>query len=381
MSSSVCDALIIGAGIAGVSLAKQLARAGMSVLVVDRGSPGGGSTGVAAGGVRTAFSETVSRGYAQRTMRQLADLAEASGRDLGFAQVGYLFLVSDQASLSAFEAMTADQVVTKVSVPDLPLLVPGIQTDSLIGAYLNQLAGHLDGSELLAALLEDARGMGAAVRSYSSVTALGQARGRVVSALLDDGTKVAPGVVVNAAGVWCGQLAGMLGAPLPIEPTAAEVHFVSGPGIPPAGIPLTVDFDNGRTYFHRHGDWLAAGTATYRTPPLGIGPPARSAVDERLVQHLSRRLPSLENAAIHHSQAGWLEITPDDNPLVGWHGAENSYVFAGFSGHGLSLALSLAEDAAAEIAARPASPALGAFSPSRFKDQARTVSNESVALR
>jgi sarcosine oxidase subunit beta len=381
VTCTVCDALVIGAGIAGVSLARQLARAGMSVLIVDRGSPGGGSTGVAAGGVRTAFSEPVNQTYAQRTIQQLADLTEASGRDLGFTQSGYLFLVSNQSSLPVFEAMAADQVVAKVPVADLPLVVPGIQTDSLIGAYLNPLAGHLDSSELLHALLDEARRMGVTVRSYTSVTALRQERGRVVSAQLDDGTKVGPGVVVNAAGAWSGQVAGLLGAPLPIEPTAAEVHFVSGPGIPPAGIPLTVDFDSGRTYFHRHGDWLAGGTATYRTPPLGTGPPPRSAIDERLVQQLCRWLPSLENAAIHHSQAGWLEITPDDNPLIGWHGAENNFVFAGFSGHGLSLAPSLAEDAAAEIAARPASCGLGAFSPSRFKDHAGTVGRESVALR
>jgi len=381
MTATVCDVLVIGAGIAGVSLARELSRAGMSVLVVDRSSPGGGSTAVAAGGVRTAFSEAINQTYARRTFQLLADLTEGSGRDLGFTPVGYLFLVSDPASLPVFEAMAAGQVVTKVPTPDLPSLVPGIETDSLVSAYLNPLAGHLDSAELLLAMLEDARRMGAGVRSYTTVTALRKQGGKVVSALLDDGTKVSSGVVVNAAGVWCGQVAEMLGAPLPIEPTAAEVHFVDGPGIPRTGIPLTVDFDSDRTYFHRRGDWLAAGTAIYGTSRLTAGPPPRSAVNERFVERLCRRLPSLENSTIHHSQAGWLEITPDDNPMIGWHGAENHFVFAGFSGHGLSLAPSLAEDAAAEISAWPATSALDSFSPSRFQDHAGRLGRESVALR
>jgi sarcosine oxidase, subunit beta len=381
VSATAYDVLVIGAGIAGASLARELSRAGMSVLVVDRSSPGGGSTGVAAGGVRTAFSTTVNQGYARRTMRQLVNLAEASGRDLGFQAVGYLFLVSDPSSLAVFEAMATDQVVTRIPVADLPSLVPGIQADSLVGAYLDPLAGHLDSYELLLAIGDEARRMGTGVRYYATVAALRQRGGKVVSTLLGDGTEVSSGVVVNAAGVWCGQIAGMLGMSLPIEPAAAEVHFVDGPGIPVPGIPLTVDFDCDRTYFHRHGSWLAAGTATYGTPPLGAGPPPGSAVTERLVRRLSQRLPSLERSAIHHCQAGWLEITPDDNPMVGWYGAENHYVFAGFSGHGLSLAPSLAEDAAAEIAAGSDTSALEAFSPLRFQDHARRFGREAVALR
>lgn len=381
MSAAVCDALVIGAGIAGVALARELAREGMSVLIADRSSPGGGSTGVAAGGVRTAFSAEINQWYARRTIQQVAELAAAGGRDLGYHQVGYLFLVTDPSSVPVFETMAAKQVVTNVSIPDLLSLVPGIETDSLVSAYLNPVAGHLDSSELLLAMLEEARRMGAGIRSYTTVTALRKRAGRVVCVLLDDGTKVSPGVVVNAAGVWCGQIAEMLGTSLPIRPTAAEVHFVEGPDIPHSGIPLTIDFDGDRTYFHRRGRWLAAGTATYEAPSLSAGPPPRSAANERLVQRLCRRLPALESSTIHHSQAGWLEITPDDNPVIGWYGAENHFVFAGFSGHGLSLAPSLAEDAAAEIAARSATSALDAFSPSRFQDHAGRVGQELVALR
>jgi glycine/D-amino acid oxidase-like deaminating enzyme len=253
MTATACDVLVIGAGIAGVSLVRELSRAGMSVLLVDRSSPGGGSTAVAAGGVRTAFSDAINQSFARRTIHQLADLTETSGHDPGFTRVGYLFLVSDPSSLPIFEAMARDRVVMNVPVPDLPSLVPGIETDSLVSAYT--------------------------------------------------------------------------------------------------------------------------------TPPLGAGPPPRSAVRERLVQRLLRRLPRLESSTIQRSQAGWLEITPDDNPIVGWFGAENHFVFAGFSGHGLSLAPALAEDAAAVITGRSAISALDAFSPSRFQDHAKRDDLELVALR
>jgi sarcosine oxidase, subunit beta len=381
MTTSVCDVLVIGAGIAGASLARELSRAGMSVLVVDRGSPGSGSTAMAAGGVRTAFSEEINQRYARRTIQQLAELEGTSGRDLGYSQVGYLFLVSDPASLPVFEAMADVDVVTRVAIADLPSLVPGIRTDFLIGAYLNPLAGHLDGYELVLAMLAEATKTGTRTRSYTAVAALGVRGDKVISAELSDGMTISPGVVVNAAGVWCGRVACMLGTALPIQPMVGEVYFIGGAGIPRSGIPLTIDFDGNRTYFHRRGDWLAAGTTTYETPSLGNGAPARSSAHERLVPQLCRRLPSLASATIHHSQVGWLEITPDDNPMIGWHGAENLFVFAGFSGHGLSLALSLAEVAAGEIATRSATSVLDVFSPSRFQDHARVLGQESVALR
>jgi sarcosine oxidase, subunit beta len=381
MTAPGCDVLVIGAGIAGVSLARELSRAGMSILVVDRGSPAGGSTGVAAGGVRTAFSEEINQRFARRTIQQLAELGAASGRDLGYRQVGYLFLVSDPASLPVFEAMAGADVVTRVAIADLPSLVPGIRADFLIGAYLNQLAGHLDSYELVQAMLAEAQDTGTRIRSYTAVVALRTRGDKVVSAELSDGMTITPGVVVNAAGVWCSRVAGMLGAALPIEPTAGEVYFIGGAGIPRSGIPLTIDFDGDRTYFHRRGGWLAAGTATHRTPSLGAGAPARGTAHERLVPQLCRRLPALASATIHHSQAGWLEITPDDNPVIGWHGAENHFVFAGFSGHGLSLAPSLAEAAAGEIAARSPASVLDVFSPSRFQDHSQALGRESVTLR
>jgi len=94
-----------------------------------------------------------------------------------------------------------------------------------------------------------------------------------------------------------------------------------------------------------------------------------------LAERLAYRLPALREAVVTHGWAGWLELTPDDNPLVGWTDLDNLYTAAGFSGHGLSLAPGLAPEVAREVQGLAATLPLEAYRPDRFA-RSRPVGEE-----
>src|SRR6266576_4630050 len=92
MGVTTCDVLVIGAGIAGCSVAYELAAAGANVVVAERGAVCSGSSALNAGGIRQQFSQETSVRAGMETVRRLLGFQEEFGIDPGFRQAGYLFL-------------------------------------------------------------------------------------------------------------------------------------------------------------------------------------------------------------------------------------------------------------------------------------------------
>src|SRR5258705_1325724 len=92
MSVTKCDVLVVGAGIAGCSVACELASAGADVVVAERGAVCSGSSALNAGGIRQQFSQETSVRAGMETVRRLLGFREEFGVDPGFHQAGYLFL-------------------------------------------------------------------------------------------------------------------------------------------------------------------------------------------------------------------------------------------------------------------------------------------------
>jgi len=89
------EAVIVGAGVMGCSLAFHLARAGVApIVVVDRGDVGQGATAACAGGVRAQFSTEVNVRIGMEAKRVLAGFEKETGASADFRPVGYLFLLT-----------------------------------------------------------------------------------------------------------------------------------------------------------------------------------------------------------------------------------------------------------------------------------------------
>ena len=88
------DAVVIGGGIAGASVAHFLARKGFGkVVLLEKGSLAGVSTGRSAAVVRTYYSNPITVKLAWRAVQMFENDREALGGDSGFRQIGFLLLL------------------------------------------------------------------------------------------------------------------------------------------------------------------------------------------------------------------------------------------------------------------------------------------------
>ena len=348
-----CDVLVIGAGIAGCAVANELASVGAKVVVAERGAVCSGSSALNAGGVRQQFSQETSVRAGMETIRRLKGFQEEFGVDPAFRQAGYLFLHDGGDSARVLERAVKVQnscgVPTRMVGPEeVARLVPGISLAGVAGGAHNPTDGYVDPNSMVAGFAAGARARGATILQDSAVTAI-ESRGGRVTGVATGAERIAPDVVVNAAGAWAPGIAALYGATLPITARRNDIFVLDRSPAPEDFLPLTIDLVTS-LYFHSEGEGLVAGLGE----SFEVGsPPARVAVGwdmlPALVERVVHRLPELETAGVTHGWAGFIETTPDDNPVVGWTHLDNVYTMAGFSGHGMCLAPGLAPQAAREI--------------------------------
>ncbi len=338
------DVVVVGGGAVGVSAAYHLAAAGAgSVLLLERESAlGTGSTGRCAGGFRHQFSSRVNVELSLASIPLITGFSATHGLPLDVVQDGYLFIVRDADTWSAFEAAAAMQrglgvPVELLGAADAARLVPGLAVEGVVGATYCALDGIADPSGLTLGYATAARRAGALVLTGVDVERIVTAAGRVEGVETDHGRVHAP-VVVDAAGPWAGLLARTAGVGLPLEPIP-RVVLVTGafPGVP-ARRTLVIDAATS-FYFHREGDGVL----------MGMGDPAEqpsfeTRIDERFVAEellptAIRVFPALAEAAIAHRWVGLYEMTPDRHPILGRvPGLEGLLLADGFSGHGFQHA-------------------------------------------
>ena len=368
---TTCDVLVIGAGIAGCTVACELAGAGARVLVAERGAVCSGSSGVNAGGIRQQFTQETSVRAGMETLRRLATFEEEFGIDPVFRQAGYLFLHDGGDSMRTLERAVRVQnacgVATRLVGPDeVARLVPGINVSDVAGAAHNPTDGYVDPNSMVAGFAAGARAYGAVILQESPVTAI-ETRGTRVSGVKTSSGAIAPDVVLNAAGAWAPAIAAMYGGSLPITARRNDIFALDRSPARGRFLPLTIDLITG-LYLHSEGDGLVAGPAesfTVANPPESVG--VDWEVLPLLVERLVHRLPMLDAAQVTHGWAGFIETTPDDNPVVGWTHFDNLYTMAGFSGHGMCLSPGLAPHVARELRGKSAELSLDIYRLERFE--------------
>src|SRR6476620_9347051 len=97
-------AAIVGGGVIGTSIAFHLGEAGVEdVLLLERGELGSGSTSKGAGGVRAMFSDELNVRMALRSLEAWGAFGQRPGWEIDLHRVGYLFLLSSDEDVTAFE--------------------------------------------------------------------------------------------------------------------------------------------------------------------------------------------------------------------------------------------------------------------------------------
>ena len=344
------DAVIVGGGCMGCSVAWHLARRGLTniVLVEREAQLGAGSTGKNAGGFRHQFSNAANIRLSIESIALMADFADRVGTPIDFHQDGYLFLLSRQATVATFQANMALQRSLGVDVQWLTPeqareVAPGIAVDGVKGATYCARDGVADPNGVTQGFARGAQQAGADVVRETEVTGIGLAGGRVAEVRTSRGTIATP-VVVNAAGPWAKSIGRLCGLDVPVEPERRHIFIAQSPGggswddmpyrgmVPQSKI-LVIDFES-TFYFHREGGGLLFGMGDPDEQP-GFDITVRWDFLPRVTEVAVKRLPALADAAVSHAWAGLYEMTPDHNPIIGPSAdVDGFYTIAGFSGHG-----------------------------------------------
>nr|WP_189879890.1 FAD-binding oxidoreductase [Streptomyces bluensis] len=330
--------VVIGGGVIGTSIAYHLARAGVpDVVLVERDELASGSTARAAGGVRAQFSDELNIQLGARSLEAFARFGEEPGHDIGLHRVGYLFLLSTEAEVAAFEAGVRLQ--NTLGVPSRMLdpaeaqrLCPLITTDGLLAAAFSPDDGHCTPEAVVHGYAAGARRHGARVLRHCEATGI-ETRGNTITAVTTSRGRIATDTVVCAAGPWSRAVGAMAGVDLPVEPLRRQIAVTEPvPDLPP-DLPMTIDFASS-FYFHTEGPGLLVGMSDPDETP-GFATETHDRWIPRLYEAMERRAPALLDLRRTGGWAGLYEISPDHNALIGEAGSCSRFLYAtGFSGHG-----------------------------------------------
>jgi glycine/D-amino acid oxidase-like deaminating enzyme len=367
--SVTADAVVVGAGVIGCSVAYELARNGLDVLVVDKaGGPGQGSTSASSAIIRFNYStwDTVATSWeSKHCWEKWSD--HLGGDDpagmAAFRRTGMVFLdvdiapkqrwfgLFDRAGIP-YENWDSDELERRLPHLDTGRYWPPKRIDDAafwdgasaqLGGLWTPDAGFVDDPSLAAVNLANAAGRRGArfVFARQVVEVLGTERTEGLR--LDDGTVISAPVVVNCAGPWSGALNRLAGVgsdwSVSVRPMRQEVHHVP---VPPAlsGTPVIADLDLG-TYLRPTpgGAVLVGGTEPECDPLQWLDQPEQANLNptqagfEAQVTRAARRFPDLGVPGKAVGIAGVYDVTEDWTPIYDRSEREGFFLAIGTSGN------------------------------------------------
>jgi sarcosine oxidase subunit beta len=376
------EAVIIGGGCMGASVAYHLAQRGMTdVVLVERDTQlGTGSTGRNAGGFRHQFSHPANIELSKESIALFARFEELVGYPIDFWPDGYLFLLGSQHSVDAFRANVALQHAHGIPVEwlkpaDAAALSPGLNIEGVLAATFCPADGIADPNGVTMGFARAAQDAGVEIRRGEEAVSVRCLSDRVVGVATAAGLIETPRVI-NAAGPWAAEIGRMARIDVPVVPERRHI-FIAQPagggswddaahrGSTPANRLMVIDFET-TFYFHREGTGLLFGMGDPDERP-GFDTTVRWDFLPKVIDVAVRRLPALGEASVSRAWAGLYEMTPDHNPIIGESGAlRGFFTIAGFSGHGFQHSPAAGRILADIITGRDAGVDAAAFSPDRF---------------
>lgn len=330
------EVVVVGGGVMGASTAFHLAEAGVSVVLVEKAELASGSTSKAAGGVRANFSDELNIALGARSLELFNDFANRPGQVIDLHHDGYLFVLTREEDVELFERSTqlhrAAGVVSEMISPARAVeLSPYLAIDDVLAASWTPGDGHCTPESVVLGYATGARRLGASVLTNTEVIGV-ETRGDVITAVRTSQGVIETACVIDCAGVWSPQISAMVGVELPITPRKRELVVTEPiPNLPATA--FTIEYATS-LYWHREGRGLLMGFSDPATPE-GWDLSRDPRFGEKLAELLDRRAPELLDVGISSGWAGYYEITPDHNALVGEAHAVSRFLYAaGFSGHG-----------------------------------------------
>ncbi|MGK5740306.1 NAD(P)/FAD-dependent oxidoreductase [Micromonospora sp. URMC 103] len=377
------DLVVVGAGVVGAASAYFATLAGLRVTVVERGAIAGGTSSAGEGNIlvsdKEAGPELDLALYSQRIWRE--DLAE-HGELWEFESKGGLVVAASERGAASLRALATHQRRCGVEVHDVARaelrdLEPHLSPRLAGGAFYPQDA-QVQPMLVAAHLLRLARERGARVRTRTEVTGFLR-HGTQVTGVRTPAGDIPAAAVLNAAGTWAGDVAGLAGVRVPVLPRRGFI-LVTQP-MPPRTI-------RHKVYAAEYVGDVASSDAALQTSPVVEGTAAGTiligASRERVgfdrtvsvtaVATLAAKaialFPMLRDVRAMRTYLGFRPYCPDHLPVIGpdprapglWHAC-------GHEGAGIGLSVGTGKLISQALTGAGTDLDLAPFAPDRFADR------------
>lgn len=370
------DVVVVGGGIMGLSTAWHLAAQGVrNIVVLERADLGSGSSAKPLGGVRANFSDPGNIELGRRSLEAFRRFPRQFGVDIGFQQVGYLFLCRSDTEVDDLERATGIQNglgidSRMVSPQEAAEINPLLDPAALTGASFSPGDGFAAPAAVIAGYAAAAVELGVTILDRTEVLDVQRGTGAIESVTTQRGT-IRTNAVVCCAGAWSARIGAMVGVDLPVTPVRRLIGLTRQRSLPYPRVPFTLDLST-TFYHHNYRNGLLLGISHQQEPGF-----CRE-FDHDWLPELNAAAavctPQLENPDLEGGWAGLYENTPDRNALIGEAGELPGFFYAtGFSGHGFLQGPAVGELVADLYLGRPSFLDAGRFSADRFSRTASVL--------
>lgn len=359
--AKTADVVVIGGGAVGTSIAYFLAKKNMDVVLIEKGGIATGTSGRCDGNVM--LNDTMP-GYDCRLKKMSQDLfpvlANELDFDIGWSQRGSVLVIESDVEMEVAReycgqmqalGLPARILDRQELLDDEPLLAGDIA-----GGMEMACDGAINPMAMAQGLAYGAEKLGAKIMTHSAVLEIHKdAGGKIEKVITDNGDVLTP-KVVNATGIWAGEVGKMVGIDLPIQPRQGQLIVgersfrIGKRKLQEFGYIMSKferdDYERSLTpEMEKHGvafvfEPTEPGTFLIGSSRWFAGRNLANSVEvlRCIAQRAMRFLPVLRDVKFIRTYAGLRPYSPDHLPIVSDTPVPGFYVATGHEGNGIGLA-------------------------------------------
>jgi D-arginine dehydrogenase len=346
------DVAIVGAGIAGASLAWRLVGQRSVVLLERESQPGYHSTGRSAAMFMESYGPPAIRALTRASRKFYENPPADFASTPLLTPRGVLYLAThEQAGLlqpMRDELSASGTVLETLDANDALQRVGCLRPEVVHGALFERDAQDIDVHALHQGFLRGMRTGGGQLRTGAELIAAKHEDGRW-SLRFADGETVWANTLVNAAGAWADEVAALCGArPVGLQPRRRSAFTFNAPeGVDVSGWPAVVGIDE--SYYFKPDAGRLLGSPANADPAV-----AHDVVPEELdIAFGIHQIESVTTLSIRRPASTWAGLrtfAPDGEIVIGWDVRCSGFFWlAGQGGYGIQSAAGASELAAALV--------------------------------
>lgn len=326
---STAEVVVIGAGIVGASVCRELAVRGVETCLLDRGPIAGGTTGLGEGNILCADKEPGPELELARHGQWLYhELEERLGGAIGLRRRGALVIYPTDPEMQAGAAHAARMAAAGVTVQ----VIDGVELRELEPELAGDLAGaaffpedmQCDAASVAREMAREASAAGARILTGAGTARIVVESGRVTR-VESDRAWISCDAAVVATGAWSAALADSAGLSLPVaprkgqllmtEPAAMAVRYKLLDGSYTATVSAAAADLQLATVLETtvEGNLLVGSSRELRGFDTTVDPDVSAAIFRRAM----RLLPGLADVRVTRAWAGLRPFLPDHRPAIG----------------------------------------------------------------